>query len=51
MRKGLGLNMEKKPLEINIEDLPEDISTLPQDAVIILDDYDEMSEDSFWEEE
>ncbi len=51
MQKGLELNMEKNPLEINIEDLPEDISTLPKDAVIILDDYDEMAEDSFWEDE
>ena len=40
--------MEKKPLRINIDDVPEDLSSLPADAEIVISDEDELMEDSFW---
>ena len=42
--------MEKKSLKINIEDVPDDLSQLPEDGEIIIDDYDPMQDDSFWDE-
>lgn len=42
--------MEKNPLKIRIEDLPEDVSNLPDDTIVIIDDHDEMAEDDFWDE-
>ncbi len=45
----MGLNMEKKSLKINIEDVPDDLSALPEDAEIIWKQDDEFSDDSIWE--
>lgn len=42
--------MEKKPLRVNIEDVPEDLSLLPENAIIVVDDYDELADDEYWEE-
>ena len=42
--------MEKKSMKIRIEDLPEDISKLPEDAEIIISDKEEEMEDSYWED-
>ncbi len=42
--------MEKKPLKIKLEDLPENIDALPEDTIVVIDDYDEMANDDFWED-
>lgn len=36
-------------MRINIDDVPEDWSALPDDAEIVVSDEDEFMEDSFWE--
>lgn len=43
--------MEKNTLEIKLEELPDDISKLPEDAIVVIDDYDDMADDDFWNEE
>lgn len=44
--------MDKKSLRINIEDVPDNLSELPEDAEIIWkQDDDEFSDDSIWNEE
>lgn len=42
--------MGKKTIKIRIEDLPEDISKLPEDAEIIVSDHEEAMDDSYWED-
>ena len=42
--------MEKKSLKISIADVPDDLSQLPEDGEIIIDDHDPMLDDSFWDE-
>ena len=42
--------MEKKPIEIKVDDLSDDISALDKDTIIVLDDRDEMQDDDFWED-
>ena len=41
--------MEKKSLRINIDDVPEDLSSLPADAEIVISDENELMDDSFWD--
>ena len=51
LQKGLDWNMEKKPLRIDIEDLPDDVENLSDDTEIIWSDHDELEEmmdDEFW---
>lgn len=48
--RNLVLSMEKTPLKIKLEDLPENIDDLPEDTIVIIDDYDEMAYDDFWED-
>ena len=40
----------KDNIKIRLEDLPEDISLLDDETIIVVDDYDEMMDDDFWEE-
>ena len=44
--------MEKNSLKINLEDVPDDLSKLPdnEDGEIILNDHDPMMDDSFWDD-
>lgn len=58
MLKGTGLNMAKKstnkePLKIKFGEFPEGmkVEDFPGETQFILDDHDEMSEDSFWVDE
>lgn len=41
---------KRKPLEINLRDLPDDLSQLPEDTIIIFHDDDPMQDDAFWDE-
>jgi len=45
------LNMEKKATTIRLEDCPEDLTTLPEDIEIIVDDYDPAMDDLYWDDE
>lgn len=40
--------MEKNPLKIKLEDLPDEYRSLSEETEIILDDHDEMMDDEFW---
>lgn len=42
--------METNSTTINIADLPDDISGIDENAIIILDDKDELADDTFWEQ-
>lgn len=44
------MNMDGKPLKISIEDLPEDISSMPEDAEIVINDHDDIMDDEFWDD-
>ena len=44
------LNMENKSLKINIENVPDDLSQLPEDGEIVIKDLEPMLDDSFWED-
>ena len=41
---------KKKSLKINIEDVPDDLSQLPEDTIIIFHDDDPMQDNAFWDE-
>ncbi len=43
----------KEPLKIKFGEFPEGmkVEDFPRDTQFILDDHDEISEDSFWEDE
>lgn len=43
--------MEKNTMKIKLEELPDDISKLPEDTIVVIDDYDDMADDDFWDEE
>lgn len=43
--------MEKKQTKIKVEDLPEDLKGIPDDAEIVLNDHDPMEDDEFWDEQ
>lgn len=42
--------MEKKVSRINIKDLPEDITTIPLDTEVVIEEFDELMDDSFWDD-
>jgi ATP/maltotriose-dependent transcriptional regulator MalT len=42
--------MEKNTLKIKLEELLDDISELSEDTIVVIDDYDEMADDDFWDE-
>ena len=42
--------MEKNHLKINLEDIPDDMSQLSDDTEIVVNDHDDLQDDSFWED-
>lgn len=42
--------MEKSSIKISEVDSIDDIERLPEDSNIVLDDYESMQDEDFWEE-
>lgn len=46
-------NTNKEPLRVKLGEFPEgmNVEDFPEDTIFILDDFDERTVDSFWEDE
>ena len=44
-----GQRCKSSPLIINIEDLPDDLSQLSDDTIIVINEHDNLQDDAFWD--
>ncbi len=40
--------MDGRPLKIKLEDLPDNLESVPDDTLILWEDKDELSDNAFW---